>query len=325
MAGYRVLITSQSFQQAGNHHSQRLRDAGCTLLPSPHAHPATEAELLPLLQGIDAVLASTDAFTGPVFAAADRLKIVSRFGVGYDSVDLAAAADAGVWVTTTPGTNEHSVADLALTFVLALARMAVPLAEHTRRGAWNRVMGVELGGLTLGLIGFGRIGRQVALRARAFGMRVLISDVFQDETAAAAAGATYVSLETLLCEADFVSLHAPSTQQTRDIICATTLAQMKPSAYLVNTARGELVHESDLAAALREGRIAGAALDVFKQEPPGADHPLLGLSNVIATPHVAGLTVQAAERMATLSVDNILAVLRGERPPYPVNEVQSRG
>ncbi|MGH2355852.1 MAG: phosphoglycerate dehydrogenase [Chloroflexota bacterium] len=320
MPKYKVLVTGHTFRRVAGDHARRLTDAGCELIASPYPRAATEAELIPLVQGVDAALASTDAFTRRVFESASRLKIVSRFGVGYDAIDVQAATEHGVWVTTTPGTNEHSVADHALGLMLALARQIVPLADQTRRGQWERAIGVELAGSTLGLIGFGRIGRQVALRARAFGLRVVVYDVFPDQRAAAECGAGYVSLDELLAGADFVSLHAPATPETHDLINAGALAKMKPTAYLINTARGELVNEADLAAALRAGHLAGAALDVFKQEPPDPVHPLLSLPNVLPTPHVAGLTTQSADRMAALSAENILAVLRGERPPHPVNE-----
>lgn len=320
MAEFRVLITGQSFARSPGDHERRLRGAGCELVTSPYGRALSESELLPLVPGTDAVIAGTDAFTRRVFEAADRLKIVSRFGVGYDAIDLVAAGERGVWVTNTPGTNEHSVADLALTLILALARQLVPSVVSTRKGEWDRSMGIELGGQTLGLIGFGRIGRQVAIRARAFGMNVLIADVVQDERAAAEIGGRYVSLDELLAGSDFVSLHAPSLPETRNLVNAATLGKMKRTAFLVNTARGELVDEADLAEALRSGRIAGAALDVLKKEPPEKDNPLLALPNVLPTAHIAGLTLQSAERMAAVSVDNVLAVQRGERPPYPVNE-----
>jgi phosphoglycerate dehydrogenase-like enzyme len=203
--------------------------------------------------------------------------------------------------------------------LLMLARNFLPAAESTRAGRWERPFGLELRGLTLGLIGFGRIGRQVALRARAFGLEVVIHDVVRDEGAARVLGCRYVALEELLRTADFVSLHAPATPQSRDVINRDTLALMKPTAYLINTARGELVDEEALADALGGERIAGAALDVFKKEPPAPDNPLLKLPNLIALPHIAGVTAQASEKMAALAVDNVLAVLRDEAPPHAVN------
>ncbi|MDQ3699558.1 MAG: hydroxyacid dehydrogenase, partial [Chloroflexota bacterium] len=207
MADYKVLVTGHTFRRVSGDHVQRLTAAGCALINGPYPRAATEAELLPLVGEVDAVLASTDAFTRRVLEAAPRLKIISRVGVGYDAIDIEAATEHGVWVTITPGTNEHSVADLTLALVLALARQIVPMAEQTRAGKWERAIGMELAGATLGLIGFGRIGREVALRARAFGTRVIIYDVIRDEEAAASCGAAYVTLEALLAQADFVSLH----------------------------------------------------------------------------------------------------------------------
>jgi D-3-phosphoglycerate dehydrogenase len=322
---FKVLITGHTFRRVGDEHVQRLLAAGCELITSPYQRAAQEAELVPLVADVDAVLAGTDAFTRKVFAAAPRLKIVSRFGVGYDAIDLEAAAAHGVWVTVTPGTNERSVADLTLGLLLALARDIVPAANATRAGQWERTIGVELAGTTLGLIGFGRIGRQVAQRARAFGMDVLIYDVVPDVAAAAESGARHTTLGDLLAASDFVSLHAPATAQTRGLIDATALARMKPTACLINTARGELIDEPALTAALRAGTIAGAALDVFAQEPPDPRNPLLALPNVLATPHIAGVTTRSAALMAKLSADNILAVSRGERPPFPVNEPRRPG
>jgi D-3-phosphoglycerate dehydrogenase len=315
----KVLVTSTHFRRASGDHEQRLLGAGHEVAYGPYARPATEAELLDLLGDVDAVIAGTDAFTRRALSGAPRLKIVARFGVGYDAIDVPAASGLGIWVTTTPGTNEHSVADAALAMILLLARHLVPAAQATREGKWDRPIGLELRGLTLGLIGFGRIGRQVALRARAFGLEVLVHDVFQDEAAARELGCHFVSREELLRTADFVSLHAPATPETHNIVNRETLALMKRSAYLINTARGELVDEDALHDALTSGRIAGAALDVFKREPPGAGHPLLGLPNVVALPHIAGISLQANRMMAALSADNVLAALRGDRPPHPVN------
>jgi D-3-phosphoglycerate dehydrogenase len=320
MSAFNVLVTGTNLRRIKGQQAARLEGAGCALRGTPFDRAATADELIPLLRDVDAVLASTDDFSRRVLSSAPRLKIVSRFGVGFDTIDVAAATELGVWVTTTPGTNEHSVADHTLTLILALARHLVPMANQTRAGKWERTAGIELGGATLGLIGFGRIGRQVALRACAFGMEVLIYDVYQDVGAASACGARYAPLEEVLARADVVSLHAPATPQTRGLINAHTLAQMKPTAYLINTARGELVDEDALLHALLQGTIAGAGLDVFSREPPDPANPLLALPNVLATAHVAGITTQSVARMADLSVENILAVLRGARPPFPVNE-----
>lgn len=326
MSRYRVLLTGHTFRRTAHAHEAALVAAGCELIASPYARPATEDELIPLVADVDAVLASTDHFTRRVFEAAPRLKIVARWGVGFDAIDTEAAADHGVWITTTPGTNEHSVADCALTMILALARDLVGQVETTRQGQWARQIGSELLDETLGIIGFGRIGRQVAMRAAPFGMRILAHDPVMPDDTIRAGGAEPTSLERLMRESDYISLHAPSMPETKDLINARTLSWCKPSAYLVNTARGDLVHEEDLAAALRAGTIAGAALDVFKVEPVASDSPFRSLPNVLPLPHIAGITRQSAERMSAACVDNILAALRGERPPSPVNApVSPRG
>ncbi|HVG96460.1 MAG TPA: phosphoglycerate dehydrogenase [Chloroflexota bacterium] len=324
MPEHAVLVTGQTFQRVPGDHVARLEAAGCRVRSSPYVRGPSEAELLPLLADVEAVLAGTHPFTRRVFESAPRLRVVSRFGVGYDAIDVPAATEHGVWITTTPGTNELSVADHTIALLLGLARHLVPLANLTRAGQWERAIGIELSGAVLGLIGFGRIGRQVATRARACGMELLVYDVAPDAAAGAALGARFAPLDEVLATADFVSLHAPATTGTRGLINARTLALMKPTAYLINTARGDLVDEPALAAALRGGRLAGAGLDVFAQEPPDEANPLLALPNVLATPHIAGITEQSAQRMARLAVENILAVLEGGRPPYPVNEPRRR-
>lgn len=323
MSPFRVLLTGHTFRRTAKAHEAALVAAGCEVVPSPYLRPATEDELIPLLKDVDAVLASTDHFTRRVFEASPRLRIVARWGVGFDAIDTEAAADHGVWITTTPGTNEHSVADCALTMILALARDLVGHVETTRAGQWDRRIGGELLDETLGVVGFGRIGRQVAARAAPFGMRILAHDPVMPAAAIRAAGAEPVDLETLMRESDYVTLHAPSMPETRDLINARTLSWCKPTAFIVNTARGDLVNEEDLAAALRAGTIAGAALDVFKVEPTPSDSPLRTLPNVLPLPHIAGITRQSAERMSAACVENILAVLRGGRPPSPVNEPAS--
>jgi phosphoglycerate dehydrogenase-like enzyme len=282
----------------------------------------TEAELIELLPGCIGALAGMDAYTERVFATVPSLRIVARIGVGYDRVDVDAATRHGVWVTITPGANHRTVADATFCAILALARRFVEQVNDTRAGNWNRLLGVDVCGKTLGIIGTGRIGREVAKRARGFDMRILVYDIAPDERWAAEAGATYVSLPTLMAEADFITLHAPNTPQTRGIICAETLRYCKPTAFLINTARGELIDDQALLDALNAGRLAGAALDVFLEEPPDAlplAQQLIRHPKVLPTPHTAGLTVESVDRMIDQALRNILAVVRGERPPDAVN------
>ncbi len=318
---FRIVVTSPTFPNTPGPHHQQLQDAGCDVVTGPYRRAANEDELLGFIRDYDASIATTDAYTERVFAAAPRLKIISRFGVGYDQIDVAAATRHGVWVTTTPGANHVAVADHALTLILAIVRLVVPQANTTHAGKWQRIPGNELAGKTLGIIGFGRIGREVAQRAAGFGMRIVAYDAVQDADAAAALGASYVGLDDLLAQADVVTLHVALNPETRHLLNAERLALLKPSAYLVNTSRGEVIDEAALVTALERGQLAGAGLDVLAEEPPTGDQPLLRLPQVIVTPHVAGVTHESALRTSEMVTANILAVKDGRRPPQPVNDL----
>jgi D-3-phosphoglycerate dehydrogenase len=257
-----------------------------------------------------------------LIAAAKRLEVIGRAGVGLDNVDVKAASDAGVVVAFTPEQNAISVAELALGMMLSLARMIPAADASTRSGKWERQVftGTELFGKTLGLIGLGRIGFLVATRARAFGMKILAHDAFvsPDSVLVAEAGATLVSMDELLAQSDVISVHVPRTPETERFIGAAAFAQMKPNALFINTSRGEVVDEPALIAALRQKRIAGAALDVRTAEPPTADE-LERLPNVILTPHIAAFTVEGQTRVVTSICRDVAAVLRGEGAKNFVN------
>jgi D-3-phosphoglycerate dehydrogenase len=274
----------------------------------------TEAEIRTQIRGVDAVLASPEPYTDAVLAEADRLRVIARTGVGYETVDLEAATRRGIMVTITPGANHESVAEYALALILALGRGLVAFHQSVRAGEWRRPVYPSIRGRTLGIVGLGRIGRAVAERARAFGMRLIAAEAFPDREFVARLGVELVPLERLLAEADFVTLHTPVTEETRGLMNRETLARMKPTAYLINTARGELIEEDALADALRERRIAGAGLDVFRHEPPH-DSPLRGLENVLYSPHVAGIDDTSLAAMAAMAAESVVAVLRGETPP----------
>lgn len=280
--------------------------------------PNDEAQVIEALRDMDGAVIGVQPVTERVLDACPRLKVVARIGVGFDSVDLAAASRRGVVVCTTPGANDRSVADWAFAMLLALARGLVPAHVSTAAGRWGRFTGVELPGKTLGIIGTGRIGRQVAKRAAGFDLRVLAYDVAPDPAWARSAGVEYSPFERVVREADFLTLHAPATPETENLINRETLGWMKPTAYLINTARGTLVDEQALYEALRDRRIAGAALDVFRVEPP-AGSPLLGLDNVVLSPHMASATYEARHAMLKMASENALKVLRGERPAGVVN------
>jgi D-3-phosphoglycerate dehydrogenase/(S)-sulfolactate dehydrogenase len=318
MSAPRVLITSV-FLAAGDDVDRLLTAQGMEPVYHPLRGERTEEELIGILQGIDGAIASTDPFTARVIQAADRLKVISRTGVGYDAVDVPAATQRGVMVTTTPGVNRHAVADWALALILCCARKVPENLAEVQRGAWVRYEGMDLDGKTLGVVGLGTIGKEVAKRAKAFGMRLLAFDLVQDLPFAAAQGIAYVPLEELLRQSDFVSIHCFLNAATRHLFNAERLALMKPTAYLINTARGGIVDAEALYRALRDKRLAGAGLDVFEGEPLAEGSPLRGLANVYLSPHCAGATADARVRSGSMAAENLVRGLRGERPEGIVN------
>ena len=320
----RVLASARNVAMVLDEYRPRLSEAGLEVVfPDVPGPTLGEDDLLRLLPGCFASIAMPDAYTARVLAAcAPGLKLIARSGVGYDSIDLAAAKRHGIWVTTTVGSNHDTVADFTLGLILTLARHLIQIAQETKAGGWRRVAGLELRGKTLGIVGTGRIGREVAARAAAFGMRIVAHDVAPNQEWAAASGATYLPLGRLLGEADVLTLHVPATAETRHLLDAPALARCKRGAYVVNTARGELIDEAALLAALESGQIAGAALDVFADEPPAeAQRPLITHPKVIATAHCAGAAVEAQRRAAEMALDEVLRVWRGERPRSPVPEI----
>lgn len=321
MGQWKVVVTPPSFFDSPDA-SAILQAAGCEVLDRRRAKKYSEAEMAELLVGSDAIIASSEPLTARVMDAAPRLRIIARYGVGYDAVDVEAARARGIAVTTVPGTLEETVADFTLGIMLALLRDIPRLVTETRSGKWERPLSTDAWGKALGIVGTGRIGRAVARRAAAFGMTLLGYDPYPDPAWAAATGLRYTDLPELLASADVVTLHAPATPATHELINARTLAVMKPGAFLVNAARGSLVHEPALYDALTNGRLAGAALDVFAKEPPGADHPLLALPNVLPFPHVASATVEAARRMGVAAAREVVRVLRGEPPLHLVPELR---
>ena len=283
-------------------------------LPPPHAELETRVREV---EGLLAML--TDRVDAELLRSAPQLRAVANLAVGTDNVDLGAATDAGVPVGNTPGVLTEATADLAFALLLAAARHLTVAEEAVRAGEWvtwtpGAFLGNDVGGATLGIVGYGRIGRAVARRAEGVGMEVLHHS-----------RSGGVSLDELLERADYVSLHTPLTEETRGMIGAGELRRMKATAILVNTARGELVDTQALETALRDGEIAGAALDVTDPEPLPADHTLLEAPNVLVVPHIGSATHSTRERMADMAVDNLLAALDGERMPHCANpEVYDR-
>ncbi len=320
---WKVLVTARTLnvEAVGRGALDLLARAGCELVHPPKCGPLSAEELLPLLPGMDAVFASMDRFTASVLASpeAASLKVISRWGVGYDAIDVAAATRQGVIIAYTPGLLNDAVAEYAVSLMFAVARRVHEGHRAMREGVWSSLWGHDVSGRTLGLIGCGRIGQIVARRVSGFDMRVIAYDVAPCAEARRL-GVEFVSLEQLLAESDFVSLHAALTPQTRGLLGAAQLRRMKPSAYLINTARGAIVDEEALLTALREGWIAGAALDAFVVEPLPADHPLRQAPNLLLTPHQASFGLDTGARVSLAAAQAIVEVQAGRRPRWVVNE-----
>jgi len=317
MERWRVLIGSKSFGRSIPEHIQRLEEGGCEVVPNALGRAYRAAELMEALADIDAIVTGTDELTAEVIAAAPRLKVIAKHGVGLDNIDLEAARKRGIAVGATFGAVHDSVADLTLALMLAVARGIVPAHRRTASGEWKGFMGMELRGKVLGIVGLGRIGKEVCLRAQGFGMEVVAHDLYQDTEFASQHHVRFASLEELLAGADVVTLHAGLAQAGRPLIGAEEIAQMKGGAILINTGRGHLVDEPALVRALKSGALGGAGLDVFAAEPPKGS-PLLGMDNVVASPHMAGDTWDSRRRLGEMTIENILRVKNGQPPLCPV-------
>lgn len=290
-----------------------LVEAGFEIRWNELGRPFTEAELVQRLEGVTATLAGIEPYNDRVLAQAGDLRVIARLGVGHDQIDVPAASRHGIAVAMAFGTNHDAVADHAMALIAAAAHRIVEYDRRVRTGNWGSLFHARLHETTVGIIGFGRIGRALARRCLGFNMEVLVTDPVAEADTVARLGYRLVELDELLHQADFVSLHVPLTPETHHLIDAQRLALMKPGAYIVNTARGGLIDETALLEALEQNRIAGAALDVFEAEPL-PDTPLRQLVNTVLTPHVAGVSAASLRAMADRCVENILAVTRGRDP-----------
>ncbi len=316
MSRPRVLITAALLKDFPGSHERLLQDAGFELcFPNPWPHQMTEQQIQKLLPGHQAVLAGSEPYTNAVFAKAPGVKVIARIGVGHDAVDKAAATAHKVAVTIAVGGNQESVAEQAMGMMLAMMKQFRQTHNGLLQGDWLRIVTPAVRGKTLGIVGLGRIGRAMVPRAKAFRMKVIAAEIQPDHAYMKEEGIELVSFETLMRQADVVSLHVPLTPCTHHMIRAETLQWMKPTAYLINTARGKVVHEPDLYHALKRQQIAGAALDVFDHEPMETkDHPLFHLNNVLLTPHTAGTDDQARHDLALLAARSIIELYHGRWP-----------
>ena len=282
----------------------------------------SEEEIIELTRGADAVLNCYAKMTARVIEKLDRCKIIARYGIGVDNVDLAAATRAGILVTNVPDYCIDEVSDHTLALLLALARQIVAADRAVKAGAWDVVAHSEIRRLreqTLGLVGFGKIAIAVTAKAQAFGLRVLACDPYLGSEVIARHGVETVDFDRMLAEADVISIHVPLSPETRNLIGTPELARMKPTAFLINTSRGGIVDEPALATALKENRLGGAALDVLSVEPPPLDHPLRQAPNLILTPHLGFYSRESVIELQTKAAEEVARALKGEPPRSPVN------
>jgi D-3-phosphoglycerate dehydrogenase len=314
----RLLVTPTSYGKNDVRLKTELEAQVGEVVYNPTGKPLTSGEVAQLLPGIDGYIAGLDGIDANALNRADRLKVIARYGVGVDNVDLSAAREKGIVVTNTPGANSVSVAELALGLILALARQIPEAVEAVHHGKWPRYAGLSLEGKTMGILGLGAIGRQLVRRLAAFDCRIVAHDPLVDTAIARDLNVELTTQDDVLRQADFLSLHLPLLPETRGMVNDTFLSKMKRGSYLINTARGELIDEAALLKALQTGHLKGAGLDAFVVEPPDPKNPLMTLPQVIATPHLGAQTDGATSNMGWLAMRDCLAVLRNEEPAYRV-------
>ena len=316
----KILLTTTSFQDTPGPHHQILEDAGFEIIRE--RGPLPEKRMLDLVGDNDAFLCGDDEITSKVIdRALPRLKVVSKYGIGLDKIDVEYLTDKGVPLTFCPGVNHTTVSEHTFALMLALFRKLVKEANHVAKGEWVRVTGNEIMGKTLSIIGLGRIGKEVAIRANAFGMKVIGYDLYWDEDFARGNQIIRAkSIDEALEQGDVVSLHVNLSDETRELINRERLSKMKDGVVILNCARGEIIHTQDVIDALHAGKIGGYGTDVLDVEPPPPDHPMLNAPNTVITPHIGSRTFESVERQATMAARNLVLALRGETPLAQAND-----
>jgi D-3-phosphoglycerate dehydrogenase len=316
----KILIASRSFGKVVDDGVKLLRREG-EIIGNPYGRALSSDELRENLRNVDAALLGNDICDAKVLNAASRLKVVSRHGIGVDSIDLKSATENGIVVADTPRVNTIAVVEHTMALMLAILRKipGADLSLKSKKWEGLRFVGEELAGKKLGIIGLGAIGKEVAKRAKAFGIEILYTDEVRDTLLEKELGMSFVPLHSLLRVSDMISLHVPLTSDTRGLIGRKEISLMKKGTYVVNTARGGIVDSDALAEGLRSGQIAGAAVDVFDTEPPDFSSPLFNVERIIMTPHIGAYTIEAIRRMDCIAAENIVKVLHAETPEYVVN------
>jgi D-3-phosphoglycerate dehydrogenase len=314
----RLLVTPTSYGKNDPRLKTELEKLVGEVIYNLSGKPLSSEELASLLPGVDGYVAGLDQIDRNALKTADRLKVIARYGVGIDCVDLEAAREKGIVVTNTPGANSVSVAEMTVALILSLARNIPEAVTATRAGGWPRMNGISLENKTIGLLGFGSIGKQVARLLSGFNCRLIAYDPYPDLAYAEKFLVKMLSFDEIIAQSDFLSLHLPLNSETRGLVNDVFLDKIKTGSFIINTARGELIDDAALVAAISQGRIKGAALDVFACEPPGSDNPLLKMPQVLVTPHISSHTDGATDAMGWMAFNDCLAVLRGEAPAHQV-------
>ena len=315
----KVLITARVFCKLPEL-IKEVKERGAEMVPNPYqGNTLREENLLEIIEDVDAVICGDDYFTARVVKKANRLKVISKFGVGVDRIDIQAASDKGIIVTNCPGSNKHAVADMTIGLMLSVMRH-IPKTHNQviHEGKWRVVTGTEAYGKTLGILGLGAIGREVARRATGFDMKILAHDPYPDMKFAEKFNVELVSMEEIFRRSDIVSVHLPSIPGTKEIINRDLFNIVKEGIFFINTARGDVLNDRDLYQALRSGKVLGAGLDVMSSEPPERGHFLFGLDNVIVTSHIGAHTKEAQLRAGKMAIENVFLVLNGEEPLFRV-------
>jgi D-3-phosphoglycerate dehydrogenase / 2-oxoglutarate reductase len=315
----KILLTTTSFQDTPGAHHDLLKQTDWEIITA--RGPLNEADTLALVGDVDGYICGDDAITRKVLEKArPKLKVLSKYGIGVDKIDVKSCTEFGIPLLFTPGVNHTTVAEHCFLLLLSLEKNLLYHTDSTRSGGWERKTGHELLEKTIGIVGLGRQGKEVAIRARAFGMNPLAFDVYWDDKFAADHGVKRVAtLDELFKASDYVSIHATLNPQTKNMINTAAISKMKKGVLILNCARGEIVNTNDMVAALKSGQVGGYGTDVLDHEPPAADHPLLKLPNVVCTPHVASRTYESVVRQATCAVKNLILAMHGEKPIAQVN------
>ncbi|WOO41000.1 phosphoglycerate dehydrogenase [Rubellicoccus peritrichatus] len=316
----KILLTTTSYQDTPGPHHALLESTGAEIVRE--RGPLPEERMLELAGDFDAFLCGDDAITRAVLEKAQpRLKILAKYGIGVDKIDVAAATEMGIPLSFCPGVNHTTVAEHSFALMLALFRHLVDEVNFVNEGNWKRLTGHEVMGKTIGIVGLGRIGKEVAIRAKAFGMKIVGYDLYWPTEFAEEYGIEKADgLTQLFGKSDVISLHTNLTEETRDMISTASIANMKDGVIILNCARGELVNTADIAAALESGKVGGYGTDVLDEEPPPADHPLLKAPRCIVTPHIGSRTYESVERQAVMATQNLINMLKGEKPLAQVND-----